>query len=254
MVISRQICITINGIPKNMNIKNIISILAVSLIMPKGFAQESSSSLEEPADQKIPLRIEDCYSGKNYPKRLYDIQWIPESYKISYSQRGKLFIQNVYSLKIDSSISISLINEGFMGKSLGLKRLPSLTWVDETRFRFFHQGDLYTYDIIAKETKLKRKIGKFEVVDVHPSKLNAAAIIDKNLMVFTGNGKTQISSDGGNGIVYGQAVHRSEFGITKGLFWSNGGAKIAFYRKDERRVKDINELDISNTPATRRSF
>mgnify|MGYP001587463594 FL=1 len=237
-----------------MNIKNIISILAVSLIMPKGFAQESSSSLEEPADQKIPLRIEDCYSGKNYPKRLYDIQWIPESYKISYSQRGKLFIQNVYSLKIDSSISISLINEGFMGKSLGLKRLPSLTWVDETRFRFFHQGDLYTYDIITKETKLKRKIGKFEVVDVHPSKLNAAAIIDKNLMVFTGNGKTQISSDGGNGIVYGQAVHRSEFGITKGLFWSNGGAKIAFYRKDERRVKDINELDISNTPATRRSF
>jgi dipeptidyl aminopeptidase/acylaminoacyl peptidase len=38
-------------------------------------------------------------------------------------------------------------------------------------------------------------------------------------------------------IVWGQAVHRNEFGITEGVFWSPKGDKLAFYRMDETMVQ-----------------
>ena len=34
-------------------------------------------------------------------------------------------------------------------------------------------------------------------------------------------------------VVYGQAVHRNEFGIMKGTFWSPKGTYLAFYRMDQ---------------------
>ncbi|GHT46775.1 hypothetical protein AGMMS49965_24550 [Bacteroidia bacterium] len=39
-------------------------------------------------------------------------------------------------------------------------------------------------------------------------------------------------------IVYGEAVHRNEFGITTGKFWSPKGNFLAFYRMDETMVGD----------------
>jgi len=46
----------------------------------------------------------------------------------------------------------------------------------------------------------------------------------------------QITFDGADGLVNGSAVHRQEFGIQGGLFWSPNGKKLAFYKKDERKV------------------
>lgn len=39
------------------------------------------------------------------------------------------------------------------------------------------------------------------------------------------------------GIVYGESVHRNEFGIDGGLFWSKDNRKLAFYRMDESMVQ-----------------
>ena len=48
----------------------------------------------------------------------------------------------------------------------------------------------------------------------------------------------QISTDGSRSIVYGQSVHRDEFGISKGTFWSPNGELLAFYRMDQSMVTD----------------
>ncbi|MEK0440445.1 MAG: hypothetical protein RLZZ504_1361, partial [Bacteroidota bacterium] len=64
----------------------------------------------------------------------------------------------------------------------------------------------------------------------------------------------RITQDGGNGIVYGQSVHRNEFGISKGLFWSPGDDKLAFYRMDERRVTDYPMFGIQPRPAKANSI
>ncbi|MBQ7270003.1 MAG: S9 family peptidase [Bacteroidales bacterium] len=47
-----------------------------------------------------------------------------------------------------------------------------------------------------------------------------------------------------DGIVYGEAVSRNEFGIDGGIFPSPTGRKVAFYRKDERAVSRYPILDI----------
>ena len=65
----------------------------------------------------------------------------------------------------------------------------------------------------------------------------------------------QLTTDGSREIVYGQSVHRDEFGISKGTFWSPNGEKLAFYRMDQSMVTDypqvtIPEIDYFNHPET----
>nr|MBD3620921.1 DPP IV N-terminal domain-containing protein [Sunxiuqinia sp.] len=71
----------------------------------------------------------------------------------------------------------------------------------------------------------------------------AAYTNGQNLFVLNENGEKQITFDSAEGIVNGQYVHRREFGITKGTFWSSTGRKLAFYRKDESMVKDYPLVD-----------
>ncbi len=72
-----------------------------------------------------------------------------------------------------------------------------------------------------------------------------AYLKDANLYVRNAKGKsTQLSTDGSREIVYGQSVHRDEFGISKGTFWSPNGEKLAFYRMDQSMVTDYPQVDI----------
>ena len=48
----------------------------------------------------------------------------------------------------------------------------------------------------------------------------------------------QITTDGSRVIVYGEAVHRNEFGITEGIFLSPDKQSFAFYRMDQSMVTD----------------
>ncbi|CDB09444.1 peptidase S9A/B/C family catalytic domain protein [Bacteroides sp. CAG:633] len=47
------------------------------------------------------------------------------------------------------------------------------------------------------------------------------------------------------GIVCGQSVHRNEFGISKGTFWSPTGSLLAFYRMDESMVTQYPLVDVT---------
>lgn len=65
------------------------------------------------------------------------------------------------------------------------------------------------------------------------------------LYVTTADGKTrQLTQDGSHGIVYGQSVHRDEFGIRGGLFWNPQGNRLAFYRMDQSMVVDYPLIDV----------
>ena len=48
---------------------------------------------------------------------------------------------------------------------------------------------------------------------------------------------TYAGEQGESDVVYGQSVHRNEFGIDGGLFWSPNGHKLAFYRMDQSMVQ-----------------
>ena len=53
-----------------------------------------------------------------------------------------------------------------------------------------------------------------------------------------------LTTDGSREIVYGEAVHRNEWGIDEGLFWSPDGQRLAFYRMDQSMVSDYPQVNI----------
>ena len=80
----------------------------------------------------------------------------------------------------------------------------------------------------------------------------ATAYVDKHqlFVVDANEQKRQLSTDGSREIVYGQSVHRNEFGINKGTFWSPDGQRLAFYRMDQSMVTDYPQVDIFRRSAS----
>ena len=94
-----------------------------------------------------------------------------------------------------------------------------------------------------------------QVLELNYKSEAVAYLKDNNLYVTRGLKNWQLSEDGSRNIVYGQSVHRDEFGISKGTFFSPDGQKLAFYRMDQSMVTDypqvnIPELDGFNHPET----
>ena len=80
---------------------------------------------------------------------------------------------------------------------------------------------------------------------------SVAFVRDAQLYVTDGAGhEQQLTTDGSRDIVYGQSVHRDEFGISKGTYWSPDGKQLAFYRMDQSMVKDYPQVDIFQRMAT----
>ena len=104
--------------------------------------------------------------------------------------------------------------------------------------------------------KTKQVVWKQDAKDENFADWNAqsravAFVKGDNLYVNNGQGTLkQLTKDGSRDIVYGQSVHRDEFGIYKGTFWSHDGQKLAFYRMDQSMVADYPLVDIDTRIAT----
>ena len=73
-----------------------------------------------------------------------------------------------------------------------------------------------------------------------------AYTVGHNLKVAKPDGTiVAVSKDGSLDLVYGESVHRNEFGISKGTFWSPSGKLLAFYRMDQSMVTTYPQVDIS---------
>ncbi|MBR5325419.1 MAG: DPP IV N-terminal domain-containing protein [Prevotella sp.] len=100
-------------------------------------------------------------------------------------------------------------------------------------------------DFEAKKMVWQDSISGQEANDWNAKSRATAYIEDHQLYVVDGEGKKhQLSTDGSREIVYGQSVHRNEFGIEKGTFWSPDGQRLAFYRMDQSMVADYPQVDI----------
>lgn len=83
-----------------------------------------------------------------------------------------------------------------------------------------------------------------------PQSRATAYVENHQLWVVDADGqKTQLTTDGSRDIVYGEAVHRNEWGIEKGLFWSPDGQRLAFYRMDQSMVTDYPQVSIDHRVA-----
>ena len=100
-------------------------------------------------------------------------------------------------------------------------------------------------DFKDKKVVWQDSISGQEANDWNPRSRATAFVENHQLFVVDGQGnKRQLTTDGSREIVYGQSVHRNEFGIEKGTFWSPDGQHLAFYRMDQSMVADYPQVDI----------
>jgi len=85
---------------------------------------------------------------------------------------------------------------------------------------------------------------------VEESSAGFAAYVENNNLFVSSSfyGNKQVTKDGSTNIVYAQSVHRDEFGISKGTFWSNNGKLLAYYRMDQSMVTDYPIIDWTKYP------
>ena len=78
------------------------------------------------------------------------------------------------------------------------------------------------------------------------TKATAYVNVDNHqLYVIDAEGRNhQLSTDASRNILYGQSVHRDEFGYTKGTFWSPNGELLAFTKMDQSMVAEYPLVDI----------
>ena len=113
------------------------------------------------------------------------------------------------------------------------------------------KGERLLVDFKAKKTVWKQSTEGETFADWNAKSRAVAFVKDDNLYVTDAEGKTrQLTTDGSHDIVYGQSVHRDEFGIFKGTFWSPDGMKLAFYRMDQSMVTDYPLVNIDTRIAT----
>lgn len=188
------------------------------------------------------------------PERMKGLQWIKGTDTYCHVKGEQLMAGSVGREADRVLVELSTLNKQ-LPDSAQLKAWPMIEWVNGTLFRFMHNERVLTFDTGANTLRTETVIGANAAnEDLHNASANAAYTVENNLYVARpGTGKrlnTPVTSDGADGIVNGQSVHRQEYGIVKGTFWSPDGNRLAFYRMDETMVTPYWLEDIGTKPST----
>ncbi len=190
------------------------------------------------------------------PEKLDQLQWIANSRSYSYIKKenksATLISETPNSKEIKNLVSLAMLNSILRSKGKdSLMEFPPVNWITPDRFIFTGNGR--TYDFVISNSTVNMLLDKpqegAEHIELNPVYNAVAYTIDNNLWVMTAERRMEVTRDSISGIVNGQTVHREEFGIEKGTFWSPSGKLLAFYRMDETMVTDYPVLDLERQPA-----
>jgi len=211
--------------------------------------------------QQKELTIEDAVIGRwrqFYPEDMMNLNW-RDSERFTYVKGWTEIIEAGVTEKEEKSVvKLEAINETLKKNSIPeMKYISDYEWNSLDLLRI-ESGD-YLVVLNIKTGAIDHKV-KFEKDAKNKNYLkvanSAAFTVANNLFVANKDGKTiQITNDKNEGIVNGDAyVHRQEFGINNGIFWSPNGNYIAFYRKDETMVADYPLVDVTTRIASLKNY
>ena len=225
------------------------------------------------AQEKTSFTLQDVIpGGDNYfnliPKRMSGLKWWGDVCI-------RTGVEEIVSIdkkngKEKTIITLEELNSALQAdeKTKGIKQIRSLMgasmpWGEEKEILLSHDGNIIVYDFEDKSVKSIIKINKGAAnLDFCKESMTVAYTLGDNLHIASEKiSDRQVNPDidiekaacGGNDIhdiVYGQAVHRNEFGIYKGTFWSPEGKYLAFYRMDQSMVTDYPQVNTTTRIAT----
>ncbi len=197
------------------------------------------------------LTLEEYTAGSPkfvYPKNIYGLQWLGSA--LLERDNTAIKVRRPQDKQAQVLLSLSEINQLFQeaGLKSQLKEVPYT-------YKALDNGDLMikSANVLAViDPKKKTLVKQFRLSEkAQASLMNKqntyeAYVKGHNLYIQSTNSKPlQLTTDGSKKIVYGQSVHQNEFGIDGGLFWSEDGKSLAFYRMDQSMVKPYPILHVN---------
>jgi dipeptidyl-peptidase-4 len=203
--------------------------------------------------QKQRLTLEDCFLNPALqPQSLRQLQWIPGTDQFTWvetvNKTELLLAGNARNNKVDTLLKPVQLQEK-------LNRFPAITWKSKSSFYYQFQNKLFLHNTETDQSvALVNMEEGAENIDIEKNSFAVAYTLENNLFLKAGMEQHIVSKETDPGVVAGQSVHRNEFGINKGTFWSNSGNKLAFYRMDQSMVTDYPLVDIGTQPAKVRNI
>lgn len=186
------------------------------------------------------------------PLQPNQLKWVEGSDNFSVIENNRLVVKTLQGKEI-ISLTIEDINRDFQGGKL--TTWPNIQWMTPTKFFFEQESSFFSFDYKEKAVRLIAKmVGKGANPEFHPATGNLAFTLENNVMLAAKGKAVNISKNFDPNIVSGQSIARNEFGISKGLFWSKDGKRLAYYQKDEHRVGNYPIADYSTLPATNKDI
>ncbi len=200
------------------------------------------------------LSIDDAIIGQYrqfYPDYILNIRWKDKKHYTFIEQYSKIMVSTPTQKKAKELISLQEINKMYKNKGLTpLLYITGIEWINSNQFYINLSNVLAVIDIKKKEiVKSIQYSEEAENVEYQKDAGYLTYTKGQNLYINDGKKEIAVTEDTIEGIVNGQTVHRSEFGISGGIFWSPKGNLLAYYHKDETMVSDYPLVDITERVA-----
>ena len=192
------------------------------------------------------------FGGENYrkfiPERLYTTWWGDQLMYQDVEESGLIDMKTGKKRALFTLDDINGKTDG--GKVRTLQRV-SFPYPDKTLALVQSKTTRMLFDWSKCEVVWKQTCEGETETHWNKTSRTSAYVKDNQLWITNAEGKTkQLTTDGSREIVYGQAVHRNEFGIEEGIFWAPDGNRFAFYRMDQSMVTDYPQVNTFERVAT----
>ena len=190
------------------------------------------------------------YNPNLWSKPLYYLQWVQGTDTYMYYKDDNISIFDTKGEEVGG------INLKKLSETYHLQDSPSIVYIDANQLVIETTGHFYIYDYLIERPIFEIAIPeKAENREYNHLQRAVAYTMDNNLFLATEeNPRFPIAVSKDENIIAGQFIHRNEFGIQKGIFWSPKGNYIAFYEKNVNPVEDYPLVNINTTPATLKSI
>lgn len=205
--------------------------------------------------QKKNLMLDDIflrYSSKFSPSSLKQLQWQKGSGNFIYESGNVILQVNAKTNITNCLVTLEKINGEL---KTNYTSFPTYEALNTSQLLISNNNTFSVFDLVKQTATNQVALPEKALnVDIYKKTFRIAFTIDSNLYLSVNNKNVQLTHDGGKGIAYAVAVHRNEFGINKGTFWSPEGNYLAFYRMDETMVTDYPLVDIISRIASLRNI
>lgn len=215
------------------------------MLLPMGLLAQNKFSMSDAFLKRAALS----------PTNLRQLQWIPGTAQFTHVLGNQLVRVNAPNMAVDTLSLLPALNEGMARLGAApLQNLPALTWIGADQVWFRTEKEIFTYSVSGGLSRKNWHPADAENVDIQDKTYFAAYTMGNDLWVSIGGKEIGVAPSERKGIVYGKSVHRDEFGIFKGTFWSTKGRYLAFYRMDESMVTEYPMYVLDSMPATSREI